>query len=342
MNKQAYVAVTPPKSSSFASVLVNGLRDRFVRNRGNTIPDEELSRGRGFIITMCVLIAVVLWFTLSIGETYSIAVNLYTRIINVPEDMALTALPPPVVQVQLRGEGTALFRLRFNPPVLDVDAEQDQLNVNTLVTPPQGIVVENVFPPTLNLRKEPRIFKKVPILSRAVLEPTKAYDFFEPPTLTPDSVVISGAQSIINAIEDWPTETQEYLEVQDSLIARLSLIDSLGVLVTKSHTETVLSTVAHEFSEQERDLKVEVTEFPTALRGVELVPSTIKVSYRVPVSQYQAARVAPDFYATVSYNVIRTDTTGRVRPEIFPPEELSIRSLSWSPTSLRYYVSLIE
>lgn len=331
-----------PSKSSVASVFVDWLRERFIRNPGSRISDEDVSRGRGFIFTMCMLISVVLWFTLSIGETYSIAVDLHTQIINVPEDMALTILPPPVVQVQVRGEGTALFGLRFNPPILSVDAAQDQISVNSLVTPPQGVVVENVFPPILNLSKEPRISRTVPIQSRAILEPTEAYDFFEAPTLTPDSVAISGARSIVNAVTHWPTEAHEYLDVQDSLIVTLPLVDTLGVLVTKSHTATVLSTVAHMFSEQERDLKVEVTEFPTTLRGVELVPSTIRVSYRVPVSQYQQAWVAPDFYATVSYNVIRTDTTGRVRPEIHLPTALSIRNETIFPSSLRYYVSLIE
>ena len=304
--------------------------------------DEDLSRRRGFIVTMCVVIAVVLWFTLSVGETYSILVDLDTQVTNVPPEMALTALPPSTVQVQVRGEGTALFGLRFNPPLLSIDATQDAVNVSTLVTPPQGVVVENVFPPVFNLRKEQRIFRTVPIRSRAVIEAAETYDFFEPPLLTPDSVVISGARSIVNAVEYWPTDVQEHSDLKDSLVVTLPLVDTLEVLVTKSHTETVLSTVAHEFTEQERDLNVEATEFPTTLRGVELVPSSIRVTYRVPVSQYEEAQVAPDFYATVSYNMIRTDTTGRVRPEIHLPTELSIRNLAWTPSSLRYYVSLIE
>ena len=52
--------------------------------------------------------------------------------------------------------------------------------------------------------------------------------------------------------------------------------------------------------------------------------------------------MAEDFYATVSYTVIRADTTGRVRPQINYPEGIPLRNRSFSPSTLRYYVSQIE
>ena len=79
------------------------------------MPGEDIAQRRGFIITLCVLIAVVLWLTLSIGETYTILVEMETQVVNVPPDTALAALPPARVQVQVRGEGEALPTLPDAP-----------------------------------------------------------------------------------------------------------------------------------------------------------------------------------------------------------------------------------
>ena len=76
-------------------------------------------------------------------------------------------------------------------------------------------------------------------------------------------------------------------------------------------------------------------------RVVEFEPATVEVTYRIPLSQYEAALEAPDFFATVSYEAILADTTGRVQPEIHQPE-LLLHSVESFPSALRYYESLIE
>lgn len=322
-------------------MLLDWVRERFSRGQGEPVPGEDMAQQRGFIITLCVLIAVVLWLTLSIGETYTILVEMETQVVNVPPDTALAALPPARVQVQVRGEGTALFGLRFNAPALVIDAAQDNVNFGTLMSLPQGIQIENVNPPSFNLRKEQRIIRKIPIQSRAVIETAESHDFFDNHVLTPDSIVVSGARSIINDLAYWPTEVYQHTGLIDSLSVVIALADTLAGLVEKNHTETTLTAIAYQFTEQTRVLDVEVTGLPTSQRVVEFDPSTVRVTYRIPLSQYDAAMEAPDFFATVSYEAIRADTTGRVRPVIHQPE-LSLRNVKTSPSTVQYYESLIE
>ncbi len=329
-----------PKSSGIASILLDWLRERFTRNQGAPLPGKDMPQRRGFIITMCIVVAVVLWFTLSIGETYTIFVEMDTLVTNVPPDTALAMLPPSSVQVQVRGAGTALFGLRFDPPRLPIDAAEDVVNVSTQVNLPQGVSAVSFIPQSFTLYKEQLITRKIPIRSRAVIEPAASYDFFSPPVLTPDSIEISGARSVVEALEAWPTVPFRRTGLEDTLTVVVALVDTLAGLVTASHAETTLSTRAHQFSEDSRVLRVEVTEQPTTQRGVELDPPSVTVKYIVPVSQYQAAQRAPDFFATVSYDVIRTDATGRVQPEIHYPTQLMIRPVSIEPSTLRYFISL--
>ena len=60
------------------SVLFEWLRERFTRSRAEAVAGEDKPRRRWRAITVCVLIAVVLWFTLSIRETYTIEVEAFS------------------------------------------------------------------------------------------------------------------------------------------------------------------------------------------------------------------------------------------------------------------------
>ncbi len=317
------------------------LRDRFTRSQGEAVASEDQSRRRWGAITVCVLIAVVLWFTLSIRETYTILVEMPTQVTNLPDDMALVALPPATVQVQVSGEGFDLFGLRFDPPTLLIDAGMDDVDFATLITL-QSVDTDNVIPRTFTFQKEPRISRKIPIRSRAVIEAAEPWDFFQEHVLTPDSIIVTGAASIISDLEDWPSEVIRHTDLQDSLVVALPLADTLAGLVEKSHLETTLTAVALEYTTWSRVFRVKIAEVPTRQWDVSLEPPTVRVSYRVPLSQYDQVLEAEDFYATVSYAVIRADTTGRVRPEIIYPEGISLRNRSFSPSTLRYYVRLIE
>ena len=323
------------------SVLFEWLRERFTRSRGEAVASEDQSRRRWGAITVCVLIAVVLWFTLSIRETYTILIEMPTQVANLPDDMALVALPPATVQVQVSGEGFDLFGLRFDPPTLLIDAGMDDVDFATLITL-QSVDTDNVIPRTFTFQKEPRISRKIPIRSRAVIEAAEPWDFFQEHVLTPDSIIVTGAASIISDLEDWPSEVIRHTDLQDSLVVALPLADTLAGLVEKSHLETTLTAVALEYTTWSRVFRVKIAEVPTTQWDVSLEPPTVRVSYRVPLSQFDQALEAEDFYATVSYAVIRADTTGRVRPEIIWPGGISFNNTGFSPSTLRYYVRQIE
>ena len=72
----------------------------------------------------------------------------------------------------------------------------------------------------------------------------------------------------------------------------------------------VLRAQSRQFTEGMRSIDVRVTGAPE--RSVNLDPSSIRVTYRTPLDDYDTAQQTDRFYATVSYEQIRTDTTGEV------------------------------
>lgn len=293
---------------------------------------------KGLAITIATLVSTLLWFTFSMRETYSGLILLPTQVVNIPSSEALTQLPPPTVRVQVEAEGLDLIRLRLNPPVVRINGERDEIVLREAVTEVlQHVNLQSVSPSTFTLQKERRITRRVPIALQADIRTPAGYDLIAPPAVVPDSVTISGAASIVLGIDAWPTRPFVVEDLRDTLMTRVMLSDTLDGLVLRDIQATTLTAIAQQFTEGVREIDVTVIGEPSSQRLVTLDPATVRVTYRVLVSQYNEALRAMDFFATVSFDEIRADTTGSIRPNIHLPEGLVLRDVEVDPPMLRYY-----
>jgi len=313
----------------------------FTRGRPYVSQFDDPPRRRGIAISFTILMSGVLWFTFSMQETYTAEIYLPTEVVNLPAEQALTALPPSVVAVQVQGEGLTLIRLHYNPPSFTINAEQDEVILAGEV--PQmlnDVLTLNVSPGSYRLEKERRITRPKPILSRVQIDIPPTHDLIGPIMLSPDSVLVSGAESIVQDLSSWPTETITFEDQKDSLVVNIALADTLNGLVARSIDGTVVTAVIGQFTEGVREIDVEVTGVPSSQTLVALDPQSIRVRYRVFFDQYEDALLAPDFHATVSFDQILSDTTGRVRPQVHLPPNLILLDPIWTPTTLQYYQRL--
>lgn len=341
-SKASLYAVELPNMPSDDASFLDRMRERFLRDPTDSHSDEP--EQKWIAITVCILIALLLWFTLTMQESYTASFDLPTRIVNLPADTALTELPPRRVRVQVRGEGFQLLQLRYNPTPVPINAAVDQVDLEAIGTQlPKGLELQNVSPRQFDLRKEPRITRQIPIRLDSRIVTPETYDLMAPPQLSPDSVVVSGARSIVERLSTWPTEPLTVEALRDSLVTRVALKDTLdGLVQLVSTSSTRVTAVSRPFTEGSREIDVEVTGVPTTQRVVRLDPSTVKVRYRVPLAQYEAAQQAPDFFATVAYEEIRADTTGRIRPEVHLPNDLTLRDVAVIPPVLGYFEVLVD
>ena len=306
--------------------------------------EGEQPEHKGFVISMCIVFSVLLWFFSSMSESYTKGFEIATRIDNLEEDEAFVSLPPEKVDVVINGQGLQLLQLYYNPPNLVLDANLPQISVQEAIARrlPQGVSVERTLPTFLSMEKDARVFKKVPIQPRAEISWPATHDVVQDIVLSPDSVEISGAQSVLDEITFWPTTFFEEEEVTDSLNVAVLLADTLGGLVSLGITETRLTAVTAQFTEGNRELDVRLKDVPSMLETIALDPPNIEVKFRVPLAQFQMAVDASDFLASVSYDALRDDTTGFIVPELELPEGIWLRDVVMSPPRLRYYDVLID
>lgn len=304
-----------------------------------TQPMRDRPPRRGLVVSLCLLISFLLWFTLTLRNSYTVTMNMPTMVVNVPENEALSRLPPSTIRMQVNGEGYELLRLHYNPLTIPIDASEDQVDlISSARNVTTNVRVESVTPQTFELSKEPVATRTVPIDFRGEVNTPPTHDLLESPSIDPDSVTVVGAESVIEDLELWPTEEITLSDVQDSMSVHVELADTLSGLVEKNRVSTTLEVVSVPFTEGTREIPVRVTGVPGDV--VTLEPSTVRIRYRVPLDEYDEVEEAEDLFATVAYDDIRADTTGRVRPVVNVPADLAVRDVEVFPNTLRYYIAL--
>ncbi|GAB5521956.1 MAG: hypothetical protein RhofKO_42070 [Rhodothermales bacterium] len=333
----------PSSIRSSVDVLVNRVLRR--RQPGHlAYGGQATPEAKPGVIALCVLVSVLAWFMFSLQRSYTTVVQMPTRVVNLPENQALRNPAPTAISVQMQGSGLELIQIRSRPPVLELDAVGDQIVLDETLLDLQ-LNVTGISPRVIDLDKERRVTKAVPVYLDADITLPPTFGYLVAPRMMPDSILISGAASIVNPIRAWPTERFEIVGLRDSIRMQVALADTLSGLVMREANEVEVAAHAVEFTEGSRQLEVRV-EGTTNIGGrppVELDPSSIIVRYRVPLAQYNAARQANDFFATVTLDEIQRDTTGRVTPQIQYPEGIIIRDpIIGPPSTLRSYNVLVD
>jgi hypothetical protein len=148
--------------------------------------------------------------------------------------------------------------------------------------------------------------------------------------------------SVVEGMDAWPTAARTIEDLQDTVEVEMPLADTLRRLVDVHPRSVQVTARAGRFVEETREVEVGVTGVPSGQDLVSLQPSTIRIRYRVLFRDLFKARRASEFFATVSYDQIRSDTTGYVTPRVHVPPDLHIRDADPVPSRLRYYTFVSE
>lgn len=320
------------------------LKSLFSRNQLISSHDEPEPGRKGFVITLCILTASLLWFAFSMQETYLQVIEMPVQVNELPEGRSLLNLPPSHVRVQVEGEGVRLLRLYYNPPTIPVtvtsESESQDMHL-TVSESVSNVSIQSVTPRTISMPTDERISRRIPIHSRVEIQTAPSRYVIGEPRIEPDTVMIFGASRIVSAIDSWPTERLVIENVRDTVRSEIALSDSLGGLLEFDFEEVELFANVQEFTEHTRVLNVQVKDAPPN-RRVSLDPSSVRVRYRVPLGQFDEAAGSSDFIAYVTYDEIVSDTSGVLYPHLDWPEELNIRDTRVEPDALRYYNVLGE
>ena len=309
-------------------------------------PDEDAGR-RGLAMLLSLVVALVMWFSFSMRETYSLTMRLPVEVVQTPAGQALSRPPPASATVTLQADGWTLLRLTRQPPEIRVAADGASVDLAAALQEfglPAGVQVQSVQPQAVELALDTRTQRRLPIRLRQRIDTQAPYDLLRAPTLSPDSVTVTGAQSLLGSLEDWPTDPLVEDGVNAPFSRTVALADTFGGLLSPDRLTTRVRVDVGQFTEGVRSLEVEVDNLPANVAGVRFSPPRVQAVFRVPVEgeDYDRAENSASFRAVVDWfdiaRVARDSAGGRVPVSARWPSRIDIRDVTLTPSRVEYFI----
>lgn len=160
---------------------------------------------------LSVVLAALLWYTVSRDQTVERTVRVPLEYQNIPEGLEIVGDPPAAVDVRVRGASSALGRLEPGEvvSVLDLKGARAGQRMFHLITDevraPFGVQVAQVTPPTVTLEFERSGVKRVPVRVALTGEPAPGF-VVGATRVQPASVDVVGPESRLKVLTDAVTE----------------------------------------------------------------------------------------------------------------------------------------
>ncbi len=289
------------------------------------------------------MFAVALWVYISLNQSYSIDLSVPLEV-KTGKSQAVTEDIPSSIDVTIKGRGWELlsaliskdlkYTLDLSKVKRDSRIATEQLIRDRINLKP-NLTIESISPDTINVEFDRILEKIVPVKSNIRVNLKEGYAIVGSPKLTPDSVKISGAASIVSRVKNIPTESRSFDEANTTLSGTIALKDTLPNSL-KYDVKFVDFRYNIQLSAEKTldEISVNVKAVPED-KEVLLVPPKISVSIRGGVDQLAKVTIS-DITARIDFDAIESDTLGFVVPEIVIPDDTHL--LKSEPQKLQYII----
>jgi YbbR domain-containing protein len=316
-------------------------------NRKNIKADRRL-----IVFLFFVVLATIFWFLNQLEEEYVTDISLPVRYTNMPPEKILVNELPDQFKIRVRAHGYKLLEYKISNKFLPF-----QINVNSItlkmlsgsdfsklyaLTRLMDDKIENqlsseleivsISPDTIYFEFADRIFKKVPIASDIDAKPATQYMIYGDINFNPDSITISGAEPIIDTINEVFTNKIELFDLAVNYIddIKLNKIDNVNF----SEDKVDYSINVEKFTEGSKKIKLHIVNVPDSLI-VRTFPKEITVTYLVALSDYE--KVLPELFEAVVDYKETNNQLNQLNIKIQNSPDY-IRSLRYNPKTVEFII----
>ncbi|HCV43025.1 MAG TPA: hypothetical protein DGH68_06040 [Bacteroidetes bacterium] len=291
-----------------------------------------MEKKRFHIVVATILFAVFLWVSVNMSYEYQNVVSVPLLVENLPQDRAIATPFPRTIHVKLRGNGwqSAVLLLGSDPQcVIDIaslSSRKHSLTLNDIVDRmaiPLGLKPVEMSPESLFLSFDAYAQKRVPVALNTDISFRTGYGRVGDPTVTPDSITLGGATSVLATINEWPTVCNTFTDVKAPIDANLSLADSASHYLKLSPEMVNVRINVQQYAERTiTGLLVETMSVPQS-KEVILIPPKIDLIVRGGVEQL-ATLGNDSFHVSVDYDALLYDSTGYTEPVVLSPKGVQL------------------
>jgi hypothetical protein len=240
------------------------------------------------------LMAAFLWFFVVSSREYLQAVRVPVAAVSLPVSRVLLSDLPPWAEVRFRGKGTSLLLLGlFGNPHLNIDLSSpsyaytlnssvDQVDWNPAI---EVQVVDVLWPDTIQIQMDDLAKRRLPVKPDLILKPAPDFTQVTPFKVTPDSVTVSGARSIVRRLDFAHTQNKIIEDVTDGLRLDLPLAAPPGSKLEFNPTAVNVRVLVEKVIEKQfSSIPIEITGLPQGLEAIA-TPDHASVRLRGAISR---------------------------------------------------------
>lgn len=264
---------------------------------------DEKFRQRLSIFLVCLVISVIIWFTIKLSDEYDTVIQIPVTYTHVPKNKVLTYASDTVLQVEILEKGSDILRmlylqeltptsvsLRFlpvypkgeeyqgfiTPSILINEIERDQNLLGKIIS---------ISPDTIYLSFEPEKTRRVPVTASFDITFEKEFMRYGPAVFTPDSVTVKGPEKKIDEVDFASLGVIKSEQLNQNFEGEKSFPkDSANRYLSFYPDKVSFSIPVEKFTEAEMEVPVKIVN--TNGLKVKTFPDKVRVFYTVALKDY--------------------------------------------------------
>jgi hypothetical protein len=301
-----------------------------------------------------VVLSTIFWIIRSLNEEYEADIQYPVKYGGMPENKVLLSEPPDRLELRVKALGRTILTHKFSYFLHPLKFDVSSYSLNTAGTDSSYILtgtakealaqelndiqILDISPDTLFFRFSEMVTKKVGIKHNIVNFPkifAKQYMFNGEISFIPDSIIVSGPNSILDTLNCVFTEPLNINNLNDSL-ERTCLLERIDQVVFSSKKVNLLIPV-DKFTELSYLVDINHKNVPDSL-VLKTFPNSVRITCRVTLSYYD--RVSPEMFEPyVDYNDIEKSISSKLKILIQDVPEY-IHSLTLYPSSVEFLIEM--
>jgi len=303
-----------------------------------------MKKGRIHILIGAALFAALLWVIVNMRDQYQATIVVPLVLEDIPSGKAIQTPVPRRLFLRCSSDGWRLAAMTLKGDVrcvLDVNSlptNQPALTLKDIterLNLPYGIQPITMRPESLFITLDKSAQKKIPVTLDYQLSFKDGYGLVGSPVVTPESVQVEGAETVLKTISTWKTAYTRFENLKASVETDVMLAGTSAYTLRFLPAQVRVRVNVQPFAEKPfSGLAVEVLSVPVS-REVILIPPKIDVVVRGGIEQLAGLSLR-DFRASVDYSVLVSDASGFIDPQVVSPA--GVQLVSKRPERLQYIV----
>jgi len=315
--------------------------------------DKEKIKANKKMVTYIFFVglATIFWFLNALSKEYTTTVNYPVSYSDFPAKKILSNELPPRLRLTVRAYGFDLLRYKLsffqslNLPVNEyTNNKMEKVGENNFLFPTNrmtsqvatqlssAISVTHISPDTINFQFSSLIEKKVPIHLNYNLKFEAQFRQGADIVLRPDSILIVGAQAILDSVKYIETDVLELRKLNETTKKKLGFVKIKGLKFSQNKVE--VKVPVEQFTEAQKKVTLKVVNLPDSV-FLRLFPHEIKMSYLVGLKDYET--ITPEqFEVEIDYKTIDL-ANNKVKVNLIN-SPLNVSNVSFYPKEVAYLI----